>query len=179
MFHPTPSLGRSLRRLALTTKNGPKDYYKGTGSGSMGRHTRFGGYEIDMRKVRTYVPPVMMDTCEVCLFLQLVSYMLWMGLIYSIEQLTPFVANRVPKESKKRLVDRETGEFINDPKTDGRLFLRQWKEFNGNEQPEEYVEPVEEGLEEGLEPESDHAEIPVAETRTEEKSRAQRMTTAG
>lgn len=57
MLQPTAPLGRSLRRLALTTKQGPKDYYKGTGSGSMGQHTQFGGYRVDYAKVRTYVPP--------------------------------------------------------------------------------------------------------------------------
>lgn len=54
---PTPTLQKSLRRLALTTKQGPKDYYKGTGSGSMGRHTPNGGYEILWWKVRTYKCP--------------------------------------------------------------------------------------------------------------------------
>ncbi|KAL8723081.1 MAG: hypothetical protein Q9225_000552 [Loekoesia sp. 1 TL-2023] len=32
-------------------------YYKGTGSGSMGRHTKHGGYVIQNQKVRTYVVP--------------------------------------------------------------------------------------------------------------------------
>lgn len=57
MLYPTAPLGRALRRLALTTKGGPKDYYKGTGSGAMGQHTRWGGYRVDYLKVRTYVPP--------------------------------------------------------------------------------------------------------------------------
>lgn len=61
MFTPTPSLGRALRRLALTTKQAGKDYYKGTGSGSMGRHTKYGGYRIDWSKVRTYVVPDLSD----------------------------------------------------------------------------------------------------------------------
>jgi len=61
MFTPTPSLGRALRRLALTTKQAGKDYYKGTGTGSMGRHTKFGGYTIDWSKVRTYVVPDLAD----------------------------------------------------------------------------------------------------------------------
>ena len=54
---PTPPLSRSLRRLALTTKQVNGGYYKGTGSGSMGRHTKHGGYIIDPKKVRTYVVP--------------------------------------------------------------------------------------------------------------------------
>ncbi|KAH6618059.1 mitochondrial ribosomal protein L27-domain-containing protein [Chaetomium sp. MPI-SDFR-AT-0129] len=45
------------RRLRLTTKDVNKGYYKGTGSGSMGRHTKHGGYIIEWNKVRTYVCP--------------------------------------------------------------------------------------------------------------------------
>lgn len=66
MFTPTPSLGRALRRLALTTKQAGKDYYKGTGTGSMGSHTKFGAYRIDWSKVRTYVVPDLADF-HVCL----------------------------------------------------------------------------------------------------------------
>ncbi|KAL9015180.1 MAG: hypothetical protein Q9173_000211 [Seirophora scorigena] len=56
-MQPTAPLFRRLRRLALTTKMVNNGYYKGTGSGSMGRHTKHGGYVIDRRKVRTYVVP--------------------------------------------------------------------------------------------------------------------------
>jgi large subunit ribosomal protein L41 len=66
VFTPTASLGRALRRLALTTKQAGKDYYKGTGSGSMGRHTKYGGYRIDWDKVRTYKVPNLTDF-HVCL----------------------------------------------------------------------------------------------------------------
>jgi hypothetical protein len=45
----------------------------------------------------------------------------------------PFVANRVQKEPKKRLIDKVTEEIINDPKINGRLLLEQWKESNGYE----------------------------------------------
>lgn len=45
------------RRLRLTTKDVGKGYYKGTGTGSMGRHTKRGGYIIEWNKVRTYVCP--------------------------------------------------------------------------------------------------------------------------
>jgi hypothetical protein len=65
MFRPTPSLAGNLRRLALTTKNGPKDFYKGTRSGAMGRHTKRGGYRIMFEKVRTYVFPHNMKACTV------------------------------------------------------------------------------------------------------------------
>ena len=43
------------RRLALTTKSG-HNYYKGTRTGSMGDHTKHGGFRIDWDKVRTYPP---------------------------------------------------------------------------------------------------------------------------
>lgn len=56
-MQPSPVLQRAIRRLALTTKQGPHNYYKGNRTGAMGRHTRFGGYIIDWRKVRTYVCP--------------------------------------------------------------------------------------------------------------------------
>lgn len=56
-MQPSPILQRSIRRLALTTKQGPHDYYKGNRTGSMGWHTKYGGYRIDFKKVRTYVCP--------------------------------------------------------------------------------------------------------------------------
>lgn len=58
-MHPTQALLKrtGLRRLALTTKQGPHNYYKGNRTGAMGRHTKHGGYIIDFRKVRTYVVP--------------------------------------------------------------------------------------------------------------------------
>jgi large subunit ribosomal protein L41 len=67
MFHPSPILGRALRRLALTTKQAGKDYYKGTGTGSMGEHTKHGKYIINPAKVRTYVFPEFekMEACQV------------------------------------------------------------------------------------------------------------------
>ena len=45
------------RNLRLTTKDVGKGYYKGTRTGSMGRHTKYGGYVIEWHKVRTYVCP--------------------------------------------------------------------------------------------------------------------------
>lgn len=70
-FTPTQPLGRALRRLALTTKQAGKDYYKGTGSGAMGTHTKWGGYKIDYSKVRTYKVPDLADfpVCPVFLLL--------------------------------------------------------------------------------------------------------------
>ena len=57
MFKPTQPLYKRLRRLALTTKQVNGGYYKGTGSGTMGQHTKYGGFVIDWRKVRTYIVP--------------------------------------------------------------------------------------------------------------------------
>ncbi|KAF1350762.1 mitochondrial ribosomal protein L27-domain-containing protein [Delphinella strobiligena] len=61
VFTPTQPLARALRRLALTTKQANKGFYKGTGSGSMGSHTKWGGYKIDINKVRTYKVPDLAD----------------------------------------------------------------------------------------------------------------------
>ena len=45
------------RRLRLTTKDVNKGFYKGTGTGSTGRHTKHGGFIVEWDKVRTYVCP--------------------------------------------------------------------------------------------------------------------------
>jgi large subunit ribosomal protein L41 len=54
---PTQTLSGKLARLALQTKNANKGFYKGTGTGSTGSHTKHGGYIINWDKVRTYVAP--------------------------------------------------------------------------------------------------------------------------
>ena len=54
---PTQTLFKRIARLRLTTKQTNKGYYKGTGTGSTGTHTKHGGYVIDWDKVRTYVVP--------------------------------------------------------------------------------------------------------------------------
>lgn len=57
-MQPTRVLqGMRYRKLRLTTKDVNKGFYKGTGTGSMGRHTKKGGYVIEWAKVRTYVVP--------------------------------------------------------------------------------------------------------------------------
>jgi large subunit ribosomal protein L41 len=43
--------------MPLTTKQGPHNYYKGNRTGAMGRHTKWGGYILDYKKIRTYVCP--------------------------------------------------------------------------------------------------------------------------
>jgi large subunit ribosomal protein L41 len=64
-MRPTEVLFRRLRRLALTTKQANKGFYKGTGTGSTGRHTKHGGYVIEWAKVRTYVAPPNLKTFTV------------------------------------------------------------------------------------------------------------------
>ena len=53
----TQPLFRKLTRLRLTTKMVNGGYYKGNRTGSLGSHTKSGGYVIDPRKVRTFVVP--------------------------------------------------------------------------------------------------------------------------
>ncbi|KAK6522524.1 hypothetical protein TWF281_001967 [Arthrobotrys megalospora] len=50
-----------IKRLKLTTKQVNGGYYKGTGTGSMGSHTKYGGYVLDPKKLRNYVVPDMTD----------------------------------------------------------------------------------------------------------------------
>jgi hypothetical protein len=65
MFQARTKFTRKFRKLPLTTKDINKGFYKGTRTGSMGRHTRFGGYIIEWDKVRTYVVPEGLDTFKV------------------------------------------------------------------------------------------------------------------
>ena len=61
----TDVLLRRVRHFQLTTKNGPRDYYKGTRTGAMGQHTHKGGYKVDFEKVRTYVMPAGLNDFKV------------------------------------------------------------------------------------------------------------------
>jgi hypothetical protein len=67
-MQPTRILqGMRYRKLRLTTKDVNKGYYKGVGTGSMGRHTKYGTYVIQWEKVRTYVVPPL-EGFKVCLY---------------------------------------------------------------------------------------------------------------
>ncbi|KXL49000.1 hypothetical protein M433DRAFT_8284 [Acidomyces richmondensis BFW] len=101
-MQPSPVLRRALRRLALTTKQGPHNYYKGNRTGAMGRHTRFGGYIINWGKVRTYVCP------------DLTGF-----------SLTPFVTKRIERR-RDDFSHTETKSPM-----DGKEYLRKWKEDGG------------------------------------------------
>ena len=61
-MRPTQALavGR-YRHVRLTTKDVGGGFYKGNRTGSMGRHTKHGGYVIEWAKVRTYVGPELKD----------------------------------------------------------------------------------------------------------------------
>lgn len=55
---PTQSLRvLAYRHNRLTTKDVNKGFYKGNRVGSMGSHTKWGGYIIDWKKVRTFAVP--------------------------------------------------------------------------------------------------------------------------
>ncbi|KAF2478437.1 mitochondrial ribosomal protein L27-domain-containing protein [Neohortaea acidophila] len=103
-MQPTQALWKrsSLRRLALTTKQGPHNYYKGNRTGSMGQHTKYGGYIVDYKKVRTYVCP------------DLTGF-----------NLTPFIVRSVEKARDKFSKSESTGPM------DGKSYLNRWKEAGG------------------------------------------------
>jgi len=89
------------RNLRLTTKDVNKGFYKGTRTGSMGRHTKYGGYVIEWNKVRTYVVPDLTDF-----------------------KLTPFVTNKV-----RPVWGGFEGDKLGprNPKT----YISRWKSENG------------------------------------------------
>ncbi|GME88959.1 hypothetical protein B5S28_g4852 [[Candida] boidinii] len=51
------------KRLPLTTKQGNKNFYKGTRSSGIGKLDLFGTYKINYEKVRTFVVPQDLDSC--------------------------------------------------------------------------------------------------------------------
>ncbi|KAI0483659.1 mitochondrial ribosomal protein L27-domain-containing protein [Xylaria cf. heliscus] len=101
-MQPTPGLQKAFRKFALTTKNIKKGFYKGTRTGSMGRHTRHGGYIIDWKKVRTYVVPSGLENFS----------------------LTPFVTTKI-----ENIRGRYEG-YPKGPKSP-ELYLDRWKAENG------------------------------------------------
>ncbi|KAK0707541.1 hypothetical protein B0H67DRAFT_685842 [Lasiosphaeris hirsuta] len=57
-MQPTRILqGMRYRKMALTTKDMNKGFYKGNRTGNVGRHTKYGGFSVEWPKVRTYVCP--------------------------------------------------------------------------------------------------------------------------
>lgn len=55
---------RGSKRHPLTTKQGNKHYYKGTGSSGYGKLNKNGTYIMNWQKVRTYVVPTDLQTSE-------------------------------------------------------------------------------------------------------------------
>ncbi|ODV88053.1 hypothetical protein CANARDRAFT_26214 [[Candida] arabinofermentans NRRL YB-2248] len=51
------------KRLPMTTKDGNKNFYKGTRSSGIGKFDMYGKYTINYEKVRTFVAPEDMDSC--------------------------------------------------------------------------------------------------------------------
>ncbi|KAI2472913.1 mitochondrial ribosomal protein L27-domain-containing protein [Annulohypoxylon bovei var. microspora] len=101
-MQPTQALQKVFRKFRLTTKDVNKGFYKGTRTGSMGRHTKHGGYVIDWTKVRTFVVPANLDNFK----------------------LTPFVTKMVHR-TKGRYEGYSKG-----PKSP-ELYLDRWKQENG------------------------------------------------
>ncbi|KAH6563585.1 hypothetical protein BASA50_003190 [Batrachochytrium salamandrivorans] len=56
-------LVRGAVRRRLTTKDGNKNFYKGTGSGRMGRFTQKGEYVVEPWRLRQYIVPDL-SRCE-------------------------------------------------------------------------------------------------------------------
>ncbi|TVY85065.1 Mitochondrial 54S ribosomal protein L27 [Lachnellula suecica] len=100
----TQALGKKVTRLRLTTKQTNKGYYKGTGTGSTGAHTKHGGYKIDYAKVRTYVVPANLKDSK----------------------LTPFVTEKI-KVVRGRFEGDPKGAFS------GEAYLEKWKSENGED----------------------------------------------
>ncbi|RDA93916.1 hypothetical protein CP533_4501 [Ophiocordyceps camponoti-saundersi (nom. inval.)] len=110
-MRPTQALlvGR-YRHLKLTTKDVNKGFYKGNRTGAMGRHTKWGGYQIDWARVRTYVVPENLEAFKVALL--------------RAALLTPFVSHEVTVRS---------GEYkgLRKGPQSPLLYLEQWKLYNG------------------------------------------------
>ncbi|PHH61365.1 hypothetical protein CDD81_443 [Ophiocordyceps australis] len=89
------------RNLRITTKDVGRGFYKGNRTGSMGRHTKHGGYVIEWDKVRTYVVPDLTDF-----------------------NLTPFVSRTIEaKPGDYKGLPRGP--------LDPYLYIEQWKQLNG------------------------------------------------
>lgn len=122
--------GRRWRKLRLTTKNVNKGYYKGTGTGSMGRHTKYGGYVIEWPKVRTYVVPAGLSAFKVgdASWPRCISNVIH-GSVFVVTdlflQLTPFVTSNMRKTWG-------SGQYVDSkgPRSP-ELYLQRWKEENG------------------------------------------------
>ncbi|QPG74593.1 hypothetical protein FOA43_001924 [Brettanomyces nanus] len=88
------------KRLPLSTKQGNKNFYKGTRSSGIGRLNKFGKYKIDYNRVRTFVVPETLDECV----------------------LKPLVSSKAP-------IPKNSFKGYDLGAVDGRLYLDKIKEF--------------------------------------------------
>ncbi|KAG7135300.1 54S ribosomal protein L27 like [Verticillium longisporum] len=118
-MQPTASLRvLGYRHLRLTTKDVNKGFYKGNRTGSMGSHTRYGGYKIDWAKVRTFaVPERLIDWAKVR------TFAVPERLFEADFKLTPFVGNTIRKVRGQY----DTAEGPRNPAA----YLESWKLQNG------------------------------------------------
>ncbi|EMR10455.1 hypothetical protein PNEG_01169 [Pneumocystis murina B123] len=105
MLKPSQIL-EGAKRLPMTSKQG-RQFYKGSRTGSMGRHTKRGGYIIDWAKVRTFIVPNGLDTTP----------------------LKPFVTLKV-RPIRSSFGPGQKHGF------DGNIYYKQWKEENPEEKKE-------------------------------------------
>jgi len=102
-MRPTQALSvGKYRHLKLTTKDVGRGFYKGNRTGSMGQHTKWGGYIINWDKVRTYAVPENLDSCK----------------------LTPFVSRQVRP-------DPSDYKGLTKGPQDPYFYVEQWKRYNG------------------------------------------------
>ncbi|KEY66847.1 hypothetical protein S40285_06840 [Stachybotrys chlorohalonatus IBT 40285] len=90
------------RRIPITTKDVGRGFYKGNRTGSMGRHTKYGGYIIEWNKVRTYVVPKNLKESK----------------------LSPFVSREIRVEGGDY-------KGLQKGPQDPYFYVEQWKRFNG------------------------------------------------
>jgi large subunit ribosomal protein L41 len=115
------------RHLKLTTKDVGRGFYKGNRTGSMGRHTKYGGYVIEWSKVRTYVVPKDLPQFEVCKSSSAVASMVSPNANRardSLAQLKPFVSKQIKQKP---------GDYkgLSKGASDPYFYVEQWKRFNG------------------------------------------------
>ena len=115
MVSPSPVLSARLR---LTTKQVGRGYYKGNRTGSMGAHTRRGGYLIDYRKTRNFNCPT---SYESNVSLVLASTFLRSARLTWLLQLTPYVDAGIPPQTSARWYTQSPVDLVEIK--DGRSFL--------------------------------------------------------
>lgn len=128
-MRPTQALSvGKYRHLKLTTKDVGRGFYKGNRTGSMGRHTKYGGYVIEWEKVRTFAVPENLKGFKVrkrtpsWRLLPKATDQQEANLLG--EQLTPFVS---------REVRTQPGDYkgLQKGPQDPYFYVEQWKRYNG------------------------------------------------